>query len=278
MLDDSFQYDQGSTPFSNEMSNGSDHLNGVSDPVNQRMLLALVSALLTALLFIFVLPDSNISEASSQSQASTLSNNSKDLAPKENELVNNKGVEDANGQVGIGPAMEPEQSVSLDGKISPVFTPEVQYWESKILEWSKLYGVDPNMAAIIMQVESCGDPGAESYAGAQSLFQVMPFHFTAGENMQDPDTNARRGLNYFRDGMNMTNGDVGRSFAGYNGGHGTAAKSWDNWPNETQRYFYWTTGIYEDIQAGLTESPRLQEWLAAGGSGLCAQAAARLGF
>ena len=132
------------------------------------------------------------------------------------------------------------------------------------------------MLATIMQIESCGDPQANSHAGAQGLFQVMPFHFTAGENMLDPDTNARRGANYFAERLVQTSGDVGKAFAGYNGGHVAAGSSWNNWAAETQRYFVWSTGIYEEAKAGLTSSPTLQEWYAAGGTSLCNQAANRL--
>ena len=117
-----------------------------------------------------------------------------------------------------------------------------------------------------------------SSAGAQGLFQVMPFHFVAGENPQDPDTNAARGLKYFADRLVQTNGDIGRAFAGYNGGHVAAAASWDSWANETQRYYLWSTGIYGDIMSGGETSPTLDRWLAAGGAGLCQQAAARLGI
>jgi soluble lytic murein transglycosylase-like protein len=164
------------------------------------------------------------------------------------------------------------------GSLSPIFTPEVLYWEPKIVDWAEAYGVDPNMAAIIMQVESCGDPEAISIAGAQGLFQVMPFHFLAEENSLDPDTNAMRGLLYFADRLKQTNGDVGRAFAGYNGGHVAAASGWDSWAYETQRYYIWTTGLYTDIKSGTSESPTLERWLAAGGTGLCRQAANRLGL
>lgn len=164
------------------------------------------------------------------------------------------------------------------GGISPLFSREVRHWEPQILAWSAKHGVDPNMTATIMQIESCGDPQAVSRAGAQGLFQVMPFHFATGENSLDPDTNAFRGLNYFVERLQQTNGDVGRAFAGYNGGHVAAAGSWDSWAAETQRYYTWSTGIYNDAVAGLTESPTLQRWMAAGGASLCAQAAQRLGL
>ncbi|MFW5940598.1 MAG: transglycosylase SLT domain-containing protein [Chloroflexota bacterium] len=166
----------------------------------------------------------------------------------------------------------------VSGQLSPVFTPEVRHWEPQIVAWASAHGLDPNLVAIIMQIESCGDPNAVSSAGAQGLFQVMPFHFGAEENMQDPETNARRGLAYFVERLNQTNGDIGKAFAGYNGGHVAAGGSWDQWVPETQRYYVWSTGIYEDIQAGHAESSTVQEWLAAGGASLCRQAASRLGL
>jgi hypothetical protein len=183
-----------------------------------------------------------------------------------------------NTQEGIDPVAIPVPLGPSGGGIAPVFTAEVKYWEPQIIAWSQEHGVDPNLAAIIMQIESCGDPHAASYAGAQGLFQVMPFHFAAGEDALDPDTNARRGLNYFVERLAQTNGDIGRAFAGYNGGHVAAASSWDQWAAETQRYYRWSTGIYSDIQSGLTQSPTIDSWLQAGGASLCRQAAQRIGL
>lgn len=162
--------------------------------------------------------------------------------------------------------------------LSPIFAPAVKHWESKIVEWANTHGLDPNMVATIMQIESCGDPQAVSSAGAQGLFQVMPFHFAAGEIMTDPDTNAYRGMKFLAELMVMFNGDTGLSMAGYNGGPGNAKKSPEFWPSETQRYHKWGTGIYSDAQAGVTVSPNLQRWLDAGGTSLCNQAAQRLGI
>ncbi|MDT8306186.1 MAG: lytic transglycosylase domain-containing protein [Anaerolineae bacterium] len=175
---------------------------------------------------------------------------------------------------------EPAQAgdVAAGAGISPLFAAPVQHWAPLIVEWAGRTGVDPNMAATIMQVESCGDPQAISSAGAQGLFQVMPFHFAPGEDSLDPATNARRGLTYFAERIEQTGGDIGRAFAGYNGGQRAAASSWDQWHPETQRYYVWTTGIYDEIQQGLDESPTLQRWLQAGGASLCNQAAGRLGL
>lgn len=163
-----------------------------------------------------------------------------------------------------------------NGRLSPVFTAEVRQWESQIVAWAATFGLDPNMVATIMQIESCGDPTAVSVAGAQGLFQVMPFHFAAGEDSLDPDTNARRGLGYLVERLAQTGGNEGLAFAGYNGGHVAAAGSWDTWAEETQRYYVWATGIYDEARQGLAESPTLKAWLEAGGASLCRQAAARL--
>jgi soluble lytic murein transglycosylase-like protein len=153
--------------------------------------------------------------------------------------------------------------------LSRTFTPQVLYWENNIQQWSNGYGLDPNLVATVMQIESCGNPNAVSPAGAQGLFQVMPNHFSIGENSLDPETNARRGMEYLALALLQADGDVGRALAGYNGGHGVIGREPDSWPTETRRYVYWGTGIYEAAKSGTTENATLTEWLEAGGLKLC---------
>ena len=184
------------------------------------------------------------------------------------------GVEDGTTDVSEG-----EGGAMLTmGNLSSLFTPEVRFWEPQILRWAAENDVDPNIVATIMQIESCGDPGAASYAGAQGLFQVMPFHFQPGEDMLDPDTNAMRGLAFFREQMRYTGGDVFLSFAGYNGGYAASGGAYGNWAAETQRYYYWAKGIYLDASSGANHSATLSEWLAAGGGSGCQVAASALGI
>lgn len=224
--------------------------------VQQRMVLILAAALLFVMAFgAWAVRATNITETDSGEQAAEVPASAEQPAP----------------------TVQPETSAAVGG-IAPLFTREVQHWAPQIVAWAAEFGIDPNMAATVMQIESCGDPNAVSSAGAQGLFQVMPFHFSPGEQMQDPNTNARRGMAYLALGMEQTGGDTSRTFAGYNGGHGTAARSWDTWPAETQRYYVWSTGIYKDAVAGSATSETLSQWLAAGGAGLCQQAAARLGL
>lgn len=160
-----------------------------------------------------------------------------------------------------------------ESNLSPVFTAQVLYWEDDILRWADEYNLDPNLIATVMQIESCGNPQAGSSAGAQGLFQVMPFHFTDGEDMQDKNTNAMRGLNYLVEGLKLSEGHVGSALAGYNGGHGMILWGTASWNDEVWRYHYWGTGIYYDTVAGNETSDRLQEWLNAGGQYLCNDAA-----
>jgi len=164
------------------------------------------------------------------------------------------------------------------GTLSRAFTPEVQAWAPAIQRWSAAYGLDPNLVATVMQIESCGHPTAVSSAGARGLFQVMPFHFAPGEDPLDPDTNALRGLSYLAGSFDLAQGRLDLALAGYNGGHGVISRPPAAWPTETQRYAYWGTGILADIETGAVTSPRLQQWLEAGGASLCRRAGEALGL
>jgi len=179
------------------------------------------------------------------------------------------------GAVPISTALPPP-NWSLD--IAPVFTPEVSHWSKEIGNWSVSYRIKPNLIATLMQIESCGNPLAISPAGAQGLFQVMPLHFAEGENAFDPPTNAARGLLYFGQMLATANGDVGLALAAYNGGPSVFTSSPDEWPEETQGYQFWGSGIYEDAEQGLSESPTLLDWLDVGGDSLCQHAREALGI
>ena len=161
---------------------------------------------------------------------------------------------------------------AVDTLLSPTFSPEVLYWEPLIRAWGQVYDIDPNLIATLIQIESCGDPTVSSPAGAQGLFQVMPFHFAPGEDMLDVQTNATRGLNYLSQGLIASSGDAGLALAGYNGGLGIIGRPQSAWPAETQRYYYWGSQIYSEILSGVEQSPTLDEWMDAGGYRLCDRA------
>ena len=164
------------------------------------------------------------------------------------------------------------------GGLSPIFTPEIQYWRADIIRWANAASVDPNLAAVVMQIESCGDPQALSRSGAMGLFQVMPFHFHRGENGFNPETNALRGMNYLSRSLSTGGGNARLALAGYNGGIGVISRSEWAWPAETKRYVLYGAPIYEDARSGTTSSPMLGEWYRKYGAGLCRQASERLGI
>ncbi len=176
------------------------------------------------------------------------------------------------------PHEQPAQPENATVTIAPLFTPTVRYWEAAIMRWSAAWGLDPNLVATVMQIESCGDPAARSHAGAMGLFQVMPYHFAAGEDPYQPGINAARGLAYLRRALDARDGDIRLAFAGYNGGIAGAQRPEFAWAAETIRYVYWGVGIYSDARKGKSSSARLDEWLNSGGASLCVQASRRLGI
>ncbi|NUM45056.1 MAG: lytic transglycosylase domain-containing protein [Anaerolineales bacterium] len=173
--------------------------------------------------------------------------------------------------------VQPETELVVSGALSPLFTPSVQYWQAEIVQWAGEWGLDPNLVATVMQIESCGNPDAVSSAGATGLFQVMPFHFQATENPYDPYTNAYRGMSYLSRSLESFGGDVKMGLAGYNAGIGGASRGEANWPAETVRYTTWGVGIYQDAKAGNHESATLNEWLSRA-TGMCNAAIQRLGL
>ncbi len=174
------------------------------------------------------------------------------------------------------PGELPPPNWSLE--IAPVFTPEIQHWKESIGQWSQTYRIKPNLIATLMQIESCGNPAAVSEKNTQGLFQVPADSFQPGEDPLTPETNAMHGLTTFAQMLANANGDLGLSFAAYNGGPSIFYTSPAEWPKETQVYQYWGGGIYDEAEMGLSESPTLQEWLDKGGSDLCQKAAEALGI
>lgn len=158
------------------------------------------------------------------------------------------------------------------------FNPSVQHWEDEITSWAQEWGLDPLLIAAVMQIESCGNPQAVSNASAQGLFQVMPYHFLAGDDMLDPETNAQRGLAYLSQSYEKAGGDIERTLAGYNGGHGQITRDPCLWPEETQRYVLFGTAIYQEATNNNRQNNAINTWLDSGGENLCLQAEIELGL
>lgn len=172
----------------------------------------------------------------------------------------------------------PDSAAGVTDAVSPLFRPEVRAWAASITRWAAASGLDPNLVAVVMQIESCGDPRALSRSGAMGLFQVMPFHFYPSDDPYDPDTNALRGLAYLKRALEAAKGNPRLTLAGYNGGLGVIGRAEWQWSAQTARYVQFGAPIYEDARAGAASSPTLEEWYRQYGMHLCQQAAQRLGL
>lgn len=224
----------------------------------------------------FVLPDVDVVESTKSTliEQSFVQSSEQSLSLIEDPVLTPAPPLDSGEPVNLPAfAAQREPQVEELARISAIFTPEVRHWEPEIIEWSEKHGLDPNIIATLMQIESCGNPAARSVAGAQGLFQVMPHHFSPGENMLDPTLNAERAVAYYKEGLKLHAGDRGLAFAGYNAGHGMVMGGKGEWPQETIRYYNWSVGIYQESQGAGLDSPTLQAWLRAGGDHLCRTAA-----
>ena len=190
------------------------------------------------------------------------------------------GQSEAGYQTGLAGQMvsSPIPNQAYTVPISPVFSPEIQYWGPSIQAWAAAAALDPNLVATVMQIESCGDPRALSPAGAMGLFQVMPGHFSASDDPYSPDTNAARGLAYLKRSLAAAKGDARLALAGYNGGIGVIGRPESSWRLETQHYANVGSGIYSDASSGAAQSPRLQAWMGNGVKSMCRQARLHLGI
>lgn len=160
-----------------------------------------------------------------------------------------------------------------DAPLAEFYAPGVLRWRDQIEGWAQQYEVNPNVIAIVMQIESCGDPTAISGAGAMGLMQVMPFHFDNGENMINPDANVENGMTVFYECLTQfADWDLGLALACYNGGPRVTMSDYNTWASETQSYYRWATGMWNDVKRGRDTSDTLNQWLQAGGSGLCTRA------
>lgn len=159
------------------------------------------------------------------------------------------------------------------------------------------HGVDPELLALVMLVESGGHPGAESPAGAIGLLQVMPGtgreiaqrRGIAGfspEQLRAPAVAIDFGAWYLADmlrtfqradgagGMDAQRG-VELAVAAYNGGPGHVGQHLTTGQPlhaETARYQAWLGGMWRERHQ--TNSPAFESWMAAGGARLVAAAEA----
>ena len=167
----------------------------------------------------------------------------------------------------------------------------IDAWRNEILAVAKRHGVDPALVAIIMLVESGGNPRAQSPSGAVGLMQVMPStgagiaqeRRIAGympDQLWTPETNIDFGAYYVAQQLtafgSADDPDWQRSVelaaSAYNGGPGSVQRllAGGALPNESSRYRQWVGGMWRERHEA--DSTTYQTWSQAGGSVLVAAA------
>jgi soluble lytic murein transglycosylase-like protein len=139
--------------------------------------------------------------------------------------------------------MQMADGVSLEG-----YTTGNPLIDSYIVKAARRNGLDPLLVYSLMHQESAFKSGAISYKGARGLMQLMPG--TAARfgvrNIFDPEMNIEGGTRYLRFLLDMFNGDVALTLAGYNAGEGAVLKYGRQVPpySETQEYVRRITNRY----------------------------------
>lgn len=165
----------------------------------------------------------------------------------------------------------------------------VRKWEPQITEAAKKYNLDPNLIAIIMTIESGGNPNAKSGAGAQGLMQITPptakdiaakflKESRTDYDIYDPKTNIEFGAAYLsylrkefgeaeqRPSWNIT---VELVAAGYNGGPGAANSVYKGEGlNDTETVVYARDAFNMWRERRATKSPTFDRWKERGGDSL----------
>jgi len=166
----------------------------------------------------------------------------------------------------------------------------VDAWRPVIDAAAARHGVSPDLVAIIVLLESGGNPSARSPSGAVGLMQVMPATardvaarrgwdtFTEAA-LGDPGPNVDIGTWYLADQLRSFAGHgldeaarVGLGAAAYNGGPGHLLAHLDGAPlaAEARDYRQWVVGMWRERDQA--SSPTYRRWLAAGGWRLVAAA------
>lgn len=164
----------------------------------------------------------------------------------------------------------------------------VRRFDALIEQASFRHGVDANLLAVVILVESGGDPIASSPKGAMGLMQIMPATgrdiarerglFThVDARLYDPAYNIDFGAYYLARQLNRFRAphplqSIENAAGAYNGGPARMARhlnTGEPLPVETARYKRWVAGMWNNRH--LPMSPMFSEWWSAGGERLVAR-------
>jgi hypothetical protein len=98
-------------------------------------------------------------------------------------------------------------------------------WLPQVQAKAQQYGVPVELVLAVMHNESGGDPKAQSpynpgQGYARGLLQMMPFHFKAGQDPFDPETNLDIGVRYLASNYHRFGRDPEKAMAAHFGGPG----------------------------------------------------------
>ncbi len=150
-----------------------------------------------------------------------------------------------------------------NGILAPLFTPTVQQWAADIAVWTAGTDISPDMLAIVMQLESCGNPTVEG-----GLFGIP----TASNTLNDTDEQASIALGKLQSGMARTDGNFGMALALYADGERVLTDDFGLWSFHARDMFILGRIMQRQAQAGATSSDDLNSWLQNSGAILCTQA------
>ena len=122
------------------------------------------------------------------------------------------------------PRMVSREYVQLARK-GAVHLPTPEAWQEIIHRASARYGLDPQLVAAVIRVESNFDTLAESPKGAQGLMQLMPetqAYLGVGDPF-DAEANVAAGSDYLRQQLDRF-GSLELALAAYNAGPGTVIR------------------------------------------------------
>jgi soluble lytic murein transglycosylase-like protein len=177
------------------------------------------------------------------------------------------------------------------GSITASWIPQtVKKWQAPIDEMAKKYQVDPNLIAIVMTMESGGDPKAQSAAGAHGLMQItdvtakdiaskyLKKPVSRNYDLSNPNDNIEFGVAYlaklreaFGDWKQGPSWDstVELVAAGYNGGPGAANRIYKGEGlTDTQTVVYSRDAFNMWRERFQKDSPTYDRWLERGGQDL----------
>lgn len=157
--------------------------------------------------------------------------------------------------------------VTANGIIAPFFTPTVQYWSDNLDSWTSNSAVTPDMLAIVMQLQSCGNPNYET----GGLFGV-PSVDLANQPFNDIEANAQLAVARLEAGLKATDDDFGLALAYYVDGDTALSSDFTQWSQSARDLFIIGRNLYNQAQNDMNNSVDINAWVGQAGAGVCSQA------